>query len=481
LGLPNGGPSFLFYGRDAMAATRLIPMHLNKGKTLLKCLRERTDYAQNPAKTENGELVTSFECDPMTVDEEFLLAKRQYRHITGRQQKHEVIAYQIRQSFRPGEVTPEEANKIGQELAMRFTKGKFAFLVATHTDKEHIHNHIIFNSTALDGTKKFRDFWFSGLAVQRLSDLICLEHGLSVIEAKPYRERKKQTVYPQKESHRDILRADIDAVLQKQPQNFEEMLSRLQEQGYEIKRGKHIALRGKNQERFIRLDSLGDGYSTEQLCAVVSGEAIHTPAKKNRYKKQEQEFKLLIDIQSKMASGDLHNRRSASVYNLKQMSKTLLYLRDHKIGTLEELRAQADAASERFDRLSDSIKASEKRLADIATLRKHIVNYSKTRDVYVAYRKAGYSKKFFEAHREALTIHKAAKEAFNELGVQKLPRVAELNAEYATVLEAKKKAYAEYCKAKEEMQDLLRAKKNVELFFETEIKEEQNYHQEERG
>ena len=114
-----------------------------------------------------------------------MLTKRQYELATGRRQKSDIIAYQIRQSFRPGEITAEEANKVGYELAMRFTKGKHAFVVATHTDRQHIHNHVIFNSTALDGTRKFRDFFFSALAVQRLSDLICLEHQLSVIEKKP--------------------------------------------------------------------------------------------------------------------------------------------------------------------------------------------------------------------------------------------------------------------------------------------------------
>lgn len=116
------------------------------------------------------------------------------------QPKSNIIAYQIRQSFRPGEITAEEANRIGYELASRFLKGKHAFIVATHTDREHIHNHIIYNSTTLDGTRKFRDFFFSGLAVQRLSDLICLEHQLSVIEKKPYRERQKRITYPQRKA-----------------------------------------------------------------------------------------------------------------------------------------------------------------------------------------------------------------------------------------------------------------------------------------
>lgn len=131
-------------------------------KSVAACLKSRTDYAQNPDKTQQGELVSSYECSPLTVDEEFMLSKRQYEFATGRRQKSDVIAYQIRQSFKPGEITAEEANKVGYELAMRFTKGKYAFIVATHTDREHIHNHIIYNSTALDSTRKFRDFYCPG-------------------------------------------------------------------------------------------------------------------------------------------------------------------------------------------------------------------------------------------------------------------------------------------------------------------------------
>ena len=123
-----------------MAATRLIALHKNKGKSVAACLKSRTDYVQNPDKTEHGELISSYECSPLTVDEEFMLSKRQYELVTGRRQKSDVIAYQIRQSFKPGEITAEEANKVGYELAMRFTKGKYAFIVATHTDREHIHN-----------------------------------------------------------------------------------------------------------------------------------------------------------------------------------------------------------------------------------------------------------------------------------------------------------------------------------------------------
>lgn len=123
-----------------MAATRLIPLHKNKGKSVAACLKDRTDYAQNPDKTAQGELVSSYACIPLTVDEEFMLTKRLYERSTGRIQKSDVIAYQVRQSFKPGEVTPEEANRIGYEFAERFLKGKYAFIVATHTDRAHIHN-----------------------------------------------------------------------------------------------------------------------------------------------------------------------------------------------------------------------------------------------------------------------------------------------------------------------------------------------------
>ena len=164
-----------------MATTRLIALHLNKGKTLAACLKERIGYARNGEKTEDEKYVFYYKCNPDTVMQEFLLSKGAYERTHARNYHSDVIAYQIRQSFKPGEISPEEANKVGYETAMSFTKGAHAFIVATHTDKAHIHSHIIFNSTSIDGTRKFRDFKRSGLALQRVSDLICLQHGLSVI------------------------------------------------------------------------------------------------------------------------------------------------------------------------------------------------------------------------------------------------------------------------------------------------------------
>ena len=447
-----------------MAATRLIALHKNKGKSVAACLKSRTDYVQNPDKTEQGELVSSYECSPLTADEEFMLSKRQYELATGRRQKSDVIAYQIRQSFKPGEITAEEANKVGYELAMRFTKGKYAFIVATHIDREHIHNHIIYNSTALDSTRKFRDFLLSGLAVQRLSDLICLEHQLSVIEIKPYRERQKRTLYPPKESNRDRLCSVIDTILAEKPNDYEDFLQKLEQQGYEVKRGKYTSVKGARQKRFIRFRTLGAGYSEEELKAVIAGEAKHRPHQKQQPK--EKPFNLLVDVQAKLAEGKSSGyARWAKKYNLKEMSKTLIFLQEKKIGSIEEMQERVDAATARYHELGNSIKAAETRMAEIAVLRTHIVNYAKTRPVYDAYRKSGYSKRFLENHHAEITLHKAAKAAFDEAKLKKLPKVKELDAEYSKLLTEKKAAYPDYRKAKDEMQELLRAQRNVELFF----------------
>ena len=458
-----------------IAATRLIALHKNKGKSVVACLKSRTDYAQNPEKTEQGELVSSYECSPLTVDEEFMLSKRQYELATGRRQRSDVIAYQIRQSFKPGEITAEEANKVGYELAMRFTKGKYAFIVATHTDREHIHNHIIYNSTALDSTRKFRDFLLSGLAVQRLSDLICLEHQLSVIEKKPYRERQKRTLYPPKESNRDHLCSVLDNILAEKPKGYEDFLQKLEQQGYEVKRGKYTSVKGKRQKRFIRFRTLGTGYSEEELKAVIAGEAEHRPHQKQPPK--EKPFNLLVDVQAKLAEGkNIGYARWAKKYNLKEMSKTLIFLQEKKIGSIEEMQERVDAATARYHELGDSIKTSEKRLAEIAVLKAHIINYAKTRPVYDAYRKAGYSKKFLEEHCTEITLHKAAKAAFDESNLKTLPKIKELDAEYSKLLTEKKARYPDYRKARDEMQELLRAQKNIELFFDEEKDPKQTEH-----
>ena len=166
-----------------MATTRLMPLHTGKGRTVGQAISDIIDYTENPQKTDGGRLITSWQCDSRIADAEFLFTKNQYIQKTGRVRgEDDVIAYHLRQSFVPGEITAEEANRLGCELAKRFTKGNHAYIVCTHIDKAHIHNHVIWNSTALSQTRKFRNFWGSSRAVRRLNDTICIENGYSIVE-----------------------------------------------------------------------------------------------------------------------------------------------------------------------------------------------------------------------------------------------------------------------------------------------------------
>lgn len=303
--------------------------YIQKNRSVQQCLKDRTDYAENGEKTENGEYISSYECDSETVDQEFAFSKSRYRQLTGRSRDDDIIAYQIRQAFKPGKVTPEEANRIGYETAMRWTKGNHAFIVATHVDKAHIHNHIIYNSTTLDCFHKFRNFLFCGIALQRGSDLVCLEHGCSVIKPRKPGEREKRTVYPNRKSIRDKIREDIDLAMCRNPKNMEELLKYLEEMGYEIKRAKHIGIKGEMQKSFLRFDSLGAGYREEDFEKVFKGEECFNPPPRekqsHRYDKPEKKFDKLLDIQDIIVRGKGPGyERWAKVHNIKQILQNCL-------------------------------------------------------------------------------------------------------------------------------------------------------------
>ena len=325
-----------------------------------------------------------------------------------------MIAYTIRQSFVPGEITPEEANRLGCELARRFTKGNHAFIVCTHIDKKHIHNHIIWNSTALDCTKKFRDFLGSGRAVRRLSDTICIENGYSIVE-NPQRRGKSYSKWQGSKPpcHRDQLRMAIDAALAQKPASLEGLLKLLQEAGIEVSpRGKSIRLKMPGQRNYVRMDggSLGAEYDPSVLREILAGKRTHTPGKKNIRQSTSPKVNLLVDIQAKLQAGKgAGYARWARTFNLKQMAQTMNYLTEHGLLDYADLTARTAEATEHHRELSEKIKAAEKRMAEIAVMKTHIINYAKTREVYMAYRKAGYSKKFKAEHEAELLLHQAAK------------------------------------------------------------------------
>lgn len=459
-----------------MATTRLIPLHTGKGRNFGKAIRNVIGYVSNPKKTHQGELVTGFGCNPETADGEFLLMKREYIAQTGRLRgKDDVIAYHLRQSFVPDEITPEEANRIGCELAKRFTHGQHAYVVATHEDRRHVHSHIIISAVNLDCDRKFRNFWGSSKAIRRLSDTLCIQNGLSIIE-QPKGHSKSYNKWlgnEAKTSQRDGLREALDAVLARQPKDFEELLTMLQRGGWEVKRGKRISLKGKGQERFKRLDSLGEDYSEAALRAIIAGEKEHHPREKKTVQPMRQ-VNLLVDIQAKLQAGKGAGfERWAKVFNLKQMAQTLNYLSENNLMNIEDLTAKTDAATARVHELQVTIRETEKRMAELHTLKGHIINYVKTREVYAAYRMAGYSKKFVAEHEQEIKLHQAAKEAFSALGTQKIPKVKEIQAEYDELKEKKKQAYAAYHQAQDEMRQLLTVRANVERILGIEEKEKE--------
>lgn len=441
-----------------MAATRLIALHVNKGKTVARCLADRTDYSENAAKTNNGKFISSYECDPKSCDQEFLLAKREYLHKRGFDYKSNVIAYQIRQSFMPGEITPEEANRIGYETAMRWTKGNHAFIVATHVDRAHIHNHIIYNSTTLSCDRKWRDFLRSGKSLQKVSDLICIEHGLSVINPDDYKGIKRSHRKEFEPSIRDFIRKDIDEILKVDIKTFDEFLNQLEAKEYEIKKGKHLAIRKKGAERFLRFDSLGYDYSIEKITRTIAGEKTDA----ERFLKDDK-INLVLDIQKIIAKNKGPGfERWAKRYNLKQTAKAICFLQERGImdmGKLEELTADILA---RHDELVTSMKRKQARLDEIKEIKTAISDYHRTRAVYDAYRSSDFNAKFYEEHRFDIQLYKAATDVFNKYHLKKLPKISDLNKEFAELLTAKKAEYAEYRKVKEEMQQYLIAKQNLE-------------------
>ncbi|SDH69766.1 Relaxase/Mobilisation nuclease domain-containing protein [Pseudobutyrivibrio sp. 49] len=375
-----------------MATTRLIPLHLNKGKTMAQCLEDRLAYALNGEKNEQGKYVSCYECDEKNADVEFLLQKKMYHNQVAEIRGNEVIAYQIRQSFKPGEITPEKANELGYELAMNFTKGNYSFVVSTHTDKAHIHNHIIFNSVSIDGKRKFKNFYLSSMVLRKISDCLCLENGLSVIK-KPmtHSERKAKGAYPRKTNFKD---------------KRIEFLKDIQNKTF----------KGK-----------GKGYITW-----------------------------------------------AKRFNAKQMAKTILFLQEREISSYEELCKITDERTEQIDKLRNSMKEHEARLEKNKKMQNAIINYSKNKNCFDAYKASGYSKKYYSEHEAEIIRFEAAREIYKEVGNKDLFNLKNLREEYGTILEIKKSEYREYKKLRKDIYDYYVARKNLEMLYMDEKRRTEN-------
>ena len=338
--------------------------------------------------------------------------------------------------------------------------------------RHHIHNHVIWNSTTLDCSRKFRNFWNSTKAVRRLSDTICMEHGLSVIE----NPARKGMTYDKwlggnaKVSNREVFRKEIDDVLTQKPQNMDEFLRLLEAKGFTVKLGKHITLKHADFKKAIRMGSLGDGYTEEDIRAVLLGKRKHVQ------RQQSNRNSLLIDIDSKHRM----NKTTAKVRNLKQMAQTINYLREHGLLDLAELQKKTANVTAKYHELSDKIKSTESRMKTISEMKTQIIAYMRTREVYDGYRKSRYSRAYYVDHKGEILLHKAAKKVFDEWNLKKLPTVKSLNAEYTNLVKQKKALYAEYLAVRSEMRELLIHKSNVEKILGINETEEKKQTEQER-
>ena len=440
-------------------------MHHNKGKNLHKSLEARLKYVLNPSKADGGKYVATFQCAAETADAEWALAHRQYRDRTHRKSEKGVIAYQVRQSFAPGEVTPEEANQIGVEFAHRFLKDKYSFVVATHVDCDHIHNHILWNAVSLDGDRKFRDFYLSGQAVGQLSNQICLEHQLSVItDSKRHGMNYGSWLGILKpKSQRELLREAIDEALQKKPQSLDDLLTILEQDGWKVKHGKRISLRIAGFTRFARLDMLGDGYDESSLLAIIAGKRKPVQTKSKPCVIRDQRIGLLIDIKAAIDSGKGPGFEYwAKKENLKRAAKSVRMLEARGALSSTDIAAVI-ANAQRGEAVSlDQCHEIEGQIQNLRELRQHIINYGRTRKVAEAYRTSGYSKQFAAEHKEELRCYREAKKAFDRLGQNRLPKISELREQEHELIIEKQKRYAAYRRAKAESKQLQEAQTNVE-------------------
>ena len=446
-----------------------MPLHIGKGRTFSTAIAHIIDYVKNPEKSDHGRLISSWQCDSRIADSQFFYFKQQYIRNTGKVRgTDDVIAYHLRQSFRPGEITPEEANRLGYELAKRFTKENHAFIVCTHIDKAHVHNHIIWSAVALDEKKKFRNFWGSTNAIRRLNDTICFENGYSIVE----NPSKKGMSYDQwlgdrkKPSHRERICAAIDAALAQNPASFEALMELLKQAGYTVKNGKVPSLLGGDQKNYIRMDTLGENYTPEVLRAVIKGQRTHTPKKRRCAISQDTKIQLAVDFEAAVHSGKGPGfEKWAKLFNMKQGSKAVAYLQEHGLTSYADLEALNDELTHKSNTLRKEVRLLDDAIQENAITQKQIQKYAQTRKVYDGYIRAGYSKKYLEEHEKDILIHKAAKKYFDDKGMDIIPKTKDLKAEHIALVKKRTAINSQYRKAKAEKEELSIVKANIDAIL----------------
>ena len=430
-------------------------MAVTKIKPIKSTLSKALDYIQNPDKTDGKMLVSSFGCSYETADIEFGFTLAQAID------KGNNLAHHLIQSFEPGEVDYEKAHEIGKQLADAVTKGQHEYVLTTHIDKGHVHNHIIFCAVNFVDHRKYNSNKRSYYGIRNMSDKLCRENGLSVVVPGKGSKGKSYAEYQAEKtgtSWKGKLKTTVDALIP-QVSSFEELLTRLQAAGYEIKPGKYVSCRAPGQERFTRLKTLGADYTEEAVRERIAGRRT----KVAKAPREQRGVSLLIDIENSIKAAQSKGYEQwAKIHNLKQAAKTMNFLTEHKIEQYADLVSRIEEMAAESGQAADALKDAEKRLADMAVLIKNVSTYQKTKPVYDAYRKARNREKYRAGQEQAIILHEAAVRSLKAAGIAKLPNLAALQSEYEALQAQKEALYADYGKLKKKVREYDIIKQNID-------------------
>ena len=419
-------------------------------------------YILNPEKTDEKLLVSSYGCASETAAREFEWTRK----IAEQKGMNPVriIARHVIQSFEIGEVTPELAHEIGKQFADEILGGKYEYVLTTHIDKDHVHNHLIFNAVDFVDYHAYKSYKRIYYDMREVSDRLCKENGLSVIPPsqnkgmgyKEYTEAKRGTSWKQK------LKQTIDRLVIT-AKDYDDFLRLMQEAGYEIKTGKYISFRAKGQERFTRSKTIGENYTEERIKERIAG---RTP-RRSRRQTAPKGISLIGDIQERIRLIDSKGYEyKAKLTILKEAARTLNYLTENNLLQYADLEKKVEDVHSSYDRIGKELKGVEARLREVQPLIKNISNYQRLKPVYDAFQKAKDKPGFKAKHEAELVIFEAARSTLLAMqGDEKLPSLKTLQAEQAQLFEEQERLYAERNRFKKEAKQIETIKSNVDTFL----------------
>ena len=437
-------------------------MAVTKIKAIRGTLSKAIAYILNPEKTDEKLLVSSYGCASETAAREFEWTRK----IAEQKGMNPVriIARHVIQSFEIGEVTPELAHEIGKQFADEILGGKYEYVLTTHIDKDHVHNHLIFNAVDFVDYHAYKSYKRIYYDMREVSDRLCKENGLSVIPPsqnkgmgyKEYTEAKRGTSWKQK------LKQTIDRLVIT-AKDYDDFLRLMQEAGYEIKTGKYISFRAEGQERFTRSKTIGENYTEERIKERIAG---RTP-RRNRRQTVPKGISLIGDIQERIRLIDSKGYEyKAKLTILKEAARTLNYLTEKNLLQYADLEKKVEDVHSSYDRTGKELKGVEARLREIQPLIKNISNYQRLKPVYDAFQKAKDKPGFKAKHEAELVIFEAARSTLLAMqGDEKLPSLKTLQAEQQRLLEEQQRLYDERAKLKKEVKQIETIKSNVDTFL----------------